>query len=113
MVKLKRAYEPWSRDDGFRVLVDRLWPRGVSKEKAHLDLWLKEIAPSNALRKWFAHDPDKWEEFRKKYLKELQNSRGLVDQLKAIEKKHKTLTLVYGARDTQQNEAVILKDLIT
>jgi len=89
-----------------------LWPRGVSKEKAHLDLWLKEIAPSNELRKWFGHDPKKWEEFKKRYKGEIQDKKEVLDQLKTLKKKHKTITLVYGAKDTEHNEAVVLAMLL-
>ena len=110
MITIKRVYEPYSKEDGFRVLVDRLWPRGVSKEKAHLDLWLKEIAPSTELRKWFGHDPKKWNDFEKKYKQELQSKKELLNQLKELEKQHKKVTLLYGARDTEHNEAVILCD---
>lgn len=112
MIKLKRVYEPYSSDDTYRVLVDRLWPRGVSKEKAHLDLWLKDIAPSNELRKWFGHDPKNWERFRKKYTLELQKKEELISQLKQLEKEHKALTLLYGARDTLHNEAIILLEAL-
>ena len=107
MLKIKRIYEPTQKEDGFRVLADRLWPRGVTKEKAHLDLWLKEIAPSNDLRKWFGHDPKKWDEFKKKYLKELEKSPQL-EQLKKLEKENKVVTLLYAAKDTEHNEAVVL-----
>lgn len=112
MIKLKRAYDTATKDDGFRVLVDRLWPRGISKEKAHLDLWMKDIAPSTTLRKWFGHDPKKWEGFQEKYKKELTENKELVNQLKEFERKHKVLTLVYGAKDIGHNEAVVLVDLL-
>lgn len=112
MIKLKRAYEEWTKDDGFRILVDRLWPRGVSKENAHLDLWLKDIAPSAELRKWFGHDSEKWNGFRRKYKQELKEKKKLVNQLKILEKKHRTITLVYGAKDTENNEAVVLEELL-
>jgi DNA-3-methyladenine glycosylase len=109
MVKIKRIYEKYSKDDGYRVLVDRLWPRGVSKEKAHLDLWLKEVAPSTDLRKWFGHDISRWEEFKKRYSKELETNPGIKDLTQLIDKE-KVLTFLYGARDTEHNEAVVLKD---
>lgn len=112
MVNLKRAYEKWATDDGFRVLVDRLWPRGVSKEAAHLDLWLKNIAPSTELRKWFGHDPKRWKGFKEKYKQELKKNKESVNQLKELEKKHETLTLVYGAKDTDHNEAAVLVELL-
>ena len=108
MIKIKRIYDSYDTDDGYRILVDRLWPRGVSKENAHLDLWLKEIAPSTELRKWFNHDLAKWEEFKKRYKKELDNKKEILIQLQDLEKKHKQITLLYGARDTEHNEAVIL-----
>lgn len=110
-IKLKRAYEAPKPDDGYRVLVDRLWPRGVPKSSACIDLWLKEIAPSTALRKWFGHDPAKWAEFRDSYFQELNHHPQAVEQL--IE--HLRLgmvTLVYGARDTGYNHAVVLKEYI-
>lgn len=113
MVKIKRIYEEPTKDDGYRILVDRLWPRGVSKEKAHFDLWMKDIAPSTELRKWFGHDPKKWKEFTKKYEKELQDNTELVKQLKELAKEHKTITLLYGARDQEHNEAAVLADIIS
>jgi uncharacterized protein YeaO (DUF488 family) len=112
MINLKRAYEEWTTGDVYRVLVDRLWPRGVSKEKAHIDLWLKDIAPSNELRKWFNHDPKKWKAFKEKYLEELKEKQNLIDQIKSLEKRYHTLTLIYGARNEQENEAIVLKELI-
>jgi uncharacterized protein YeaO (DUF488 family) len=111
VVKLKRAYEPPEPSDGFRVLVDRLWPRGVSKSSARIDLWLKEIAPSAALRKWFGHDPSKWEEFRSRYFHELDQNREAVGKLQG-QVRHGTVTLVYGARDQEHNNAVALKEYL-
>ncbi|HTB72711.1 MAG TPA: DUF488 domain-containing protein [Polyangiaceae bacterium] len=111
MVRIKRAYEPARPADGHRVLVDRLWPRGVSKERAHLDEWLKDIAPSDALRKWFGHDPRRWEQFRERYLRELRAPRahelleGLVARARAG-----TVTLVYAAHDELHNDAVVLAE---
>jgi uncharacterized protein YeaO (DUF488 family) len=113
MIQIKRAYEIAEKDDGYRVLVDRLWPRGISKERAHLDLWLKDIAPSTELRIWFGHDPKKWQEFEKRYKKELKDKTELLQQLKDLEKKHKQVTLVYGAKDTELNEAIILQKMIS
>lgn len=107
-IKLKRVYEPASIGDGMRILVDRLWPRGVSKEKAKVDLWLKEIAPTTELRKWFGHNPDKWTRFRERYETELRNNTEVVEML-ADKAKHGTITLIYAARDEQHNEAVVLK----
>ena len=112
-VRIKRAYEPADDGDGYRVLVDRLWPRGVSKDRAHLDLWMKDIAPSTELRRWFGHDPARWDEFERRYQAELaepERSR-LVDAL-ADRAAHGPLTLVYGARDTLHNEAVVLCDVV-
>jgi uncharacterized protein YeaO (DUF488 family) len=108
MFKLKRVYDASEASDGYRVLVDRIWPRGVSKEKARIDLWMKEIAPSDALRKWFGHDPERWGEFQRRYREELQNEIGLIDQLQQLEKQHGTLTLVFSARDEHHNQAVAL-----
>jgi uncharacterized protein YeaO (DUF488 family) len=108
MLKIKRIYESPEKDDGFRVLVDRLWPRGVSKERAHLDLWLKEIAPSDALRKWFAHDPKRWTGFQGKYRKELARKKDLVRQIKTLEAENGSITLLYSAHDPLHNQAVAL-----
>lgn len=112
MITIKRIYEAKSPDDGCRVLVDRLWPRGVSKADAALDLWLKDIGPSNELRKWFNHDPAKWPDFQKKYRAELKTKPEMLDQLKVLSKKHQNLTLLYGARDQQHNEAQVIADLL-
>ena len=110
-IQLKRVYEEPSPADGFRILVDRLWPRGLSKEKACVDLWLKEVAPSDELRKWFGHDPDRWPEFRKRYRDELKHNPDPMKLLKqAVAKGH--ATLVYGARDTEHNQAVVLHELL-
>lgn len=110
-MKIKRVYEAPSSQDGKRILVDRLWPRGLTKEKASVDLWLKDIAPSTSLRKWFGHDPEKWEEFKKRYFDELKNNKEQVSLLKD-EMKKGTVTLIYGAKDETHNEAVVLKDLL-
>lgn len=112
MPKIKRVYDEYDKSDGFRILVDRLWPRGVSKENAHLDLWLKDIAPSNDLRKWFGHDPKKWEEFKERYKDEIRDKKEILNQLKSLMEEHETITLVYGAKDTEYNEAVVLKNLL-
>lgn len=108
-IQVKRAYAEKSADDGYRVLVDRIWPRGISKEKAGIDLWLKDVAPSTALRKWFAHDPAKWREFQKRYHAELTAAPDAVAQLKDVIRQHKLVTLVYGAKDEEHNQAVALK----
>jgi uncharacterized protein YeaO (DUF488 family) len=108
---MKRAYEAPAPDDGVRVLVDRVWPRGLSKERARIDHWLKEVAPSTALRQWFGHDPARWTEFRRRYRAELE--RNLVP-LKALRSlvRGKPATLVYGARDEQHNQAVVLAEIL-
>lgn len=107
---LKRIYEASEVEDGYRVLVDRLWPRGISKAHAKVDLWLKEIAPSTALRKWFSHDPEKWDEFKSRYFAELDNSRYIKPLIKTI---HETnVTLIYSSRDTQHNHAVVLHEYL-
>ena len=111
MFKLKRAYEPASKDDGFRVLVERLWPRGVTKSKARLGLWLKDVAPSPELRKWFGHDPDKWPEFQKRYRAELRQQRDALDFLRD-KSATGTVTLVYGSKDEEHNAAAALKRVL-
>jgi uncharacterized protein YeaO (DUF488 family) len=111
-IRIKRVYEEPNGEDGTRILVDRLWPRGLTKEKAKVDLWLKDIAPSTELRKWFAHDPAKWAEFRSRYREELKRNKKQVSLLKQEAAKG-TVTLVYGANDQQHNEAVILQSLLT
>jgi uncharacterized protein YeaO (DUF488 family) len=108
MIKLKRAYEKPSRDDGSRILVERLWPRGLTKERAAVELWLKEVAPSPELRKWFGHDPAKWEQFQERYWKELEENEAAVELLKQ-KGKQGTVTLVYAARDEEHNGALVLK----
>jgi len=111
MIQLKRVYEKPSRKDGLRVLVDRLWPRGLTKERAAVDLWLKDVAPSTGLRKWFGHDPAKWKEFQIRYRKELKEKADALVLLKQKCKAH-TVTLVYGARDEEHNEALVLKGIL-
>ena len=110
MIKIKRAYQPPEEEDGFRILVDRLWPRGVSKDKVKLDLWLKEVAPSNELRKWFGHDPEKWSEFQKRYSAELKDKKSFLSKIKDLEKEKGTVTLIYSAKDEEHNDAVVLRD---
>jgi len=110
-VKLKRVYEPPAADDGARILVDRLWPRGVSKERAAIDRWMKDIAPSTELRQWFGHDPARWQEFRRRYAQEVRQHRELLDQLRALARQG-PITLVYSARDEEHNDAVALRHLI-
>ena len=109
-IRIKRVYEKPDEKDGFRILVDRLWPRGLTKEKAAVDLWLKDIAPSTELRKWFNHDPDKWKEFKKRYLNELKENKDVVAVLKD-HLRQKTVTLLYAAKDSDHNEALVLSKL--
>ncbi len=113
-VEVKRAYEKASLSDGARVLVERLWPRGVSKQRAKLDLWLKDLAPSTELRKWYHMRPAQWPAFRKKYLAELHSpaASAALEQLYEFAQNRKKVTLVYGSRDEQHNSAVILKELL-
>jgi uncharacterized protein YeaO (DUF488 family) len=111
-IRIKRVYEEPEIEDGTRILVDRLWPRGLTKEKARVDLWLKDVAPSTELRKWFAHDPARWAEFRSRYLDELKRNKEPVSLLRQHAAKG-TVTLVYGAKDQQHNEAVVLQELLT
>ena len=112
MIRVKRVYEPAKGADGFRVLVDRLWPRGLSKAQAHVDLWLRDVAPSDALRKWFAHDPDKWPEFRRRYHTELKEKTDALRSLHQLAQEHPVITLVYAAADTIRNNAVVLAGLL-
>jgi uncharacterized protein YeaO (DUF488 family) len=110
-VQLKRVYEKPSRKDGTRILVDRLWPRGLTKEEAAVKVWMKELAPSTELRKWFGHDPEKWKEFQSRYRKELKDKKELLDSLRKESQEH-TVTLVYGSRDEEHNGAVVLKKVL-
>lgn len=110
-ISLKRAYDPPAPGDGFRLLVDRMWPRGVSKDSAKMDSWLKEIAPSVGLRKWFGHDPKKWDEFRNRYFSELRANEEPLAQVRALVRRGK-VTFVYAAKDTLHNNAVALKEFI-
>lgn len=111
MINAKRVYDQPQKSDGLRILVDRLWPRGLTKETAKIDLWLKEIAPSHALRKWSHHDPKRWPEFKKRYLAELADHS---EQLKIIlsQSKGKTVTLLFAAKDVQHNNAVALREYL-
>lgn len=112
MINLKRVYESPSPEDGLRVLVDRLWPRGLTKARAAIDMWAKDLAPSTELRKWFGHDPVKWKQFQIRYRKELQAKKDALQALKHKTRGH-TVTLVYGARDEEHNEALVLKKILT
>ncbi len=111
-IQVKRIYDQPAKSDGFRVLVDRIWPRGISKERAALDLWMKTIAPSTDLRRWFGHDPKRWSEFRARYRKELRDHTTELSELRAHARKG-TVTLLFGARDTDHNEAVVLKEVLS
>ncbi|QUB71350.1 DUF488 domain-containing protein [Prevotella multiformis] len=110
-MKIKRAYAPAEAADGYRILVDRLWPRGISKEKAKIDLWLKSVAPSNELRKWFGHDPERFAEFDRRYRAELAES-GALDELRAVLREHPDATLLFSAHDEAHNNAAVLKELL-
>jgi uncharacterized protein YeaO (DUF488 family) len=110
-IALKRAYEPPASRDGYRALVDRVWPRGITKEALRLDAWLKDLAPSTALRKWFGHDPAKWEEFRARYFRELDGRGPALEEL-ARRAAQGRVTLVFAARDLERNNAVALKDYL-
>ncbi len=112
MIQVKRIYDPIKEDDGYRVLVDRVWPRGVSKENAKLNLWMKDIAPSNELRKWFQHDTAKWDEFKVRYRDELVDKKDLISQLRNIEKENKVVTLLYSAKDNEHNQAIALLNIL-
>jgi uncharacterized protein YeaO (DUF488 family) len=112
MIKIKRTYDEPSKDDGFRILIDRLWPRGLSKERAKVDLWLKDIAPSDKLRKWFAHDPKKWKDFERRYGEELTKKGELLARIKGLEGEKGTVTLLYSAKDQEHNDAVVLMGLL-
>ena len=111
-IQIKRIYDAPDQSDGVRVLVDRLWPRGVTKKAAALDFWMKELAPSTELRKWFSHDPARWEGFRQRYRRELRKHGAQLEALKAQAAKRR-VTLLYGARDTVHNEAVVLQEALS
>lgn len=111
-MQTKRVYEKPAKEDGYRILVDRLWPRGLTKEKAHVDLWMKEIAPSDELRKRFHHEDMNWSEFVKRYKTELAKKKELLSELKKLESEHGTVTLLFGSKDEKQNQAVILASLV-
>lgn len=113
MIKVKRAFEPATKRDGVRILVDRLWPRGVSKDEANIDIWLKEVAPSDELRKWFDHDPQRWEEFRERYQDELSGVLPVLQKfIEYTEQDHGTVTLVFAAKDEGRNNAVALREML-
>jgi uncharacterized protein YeaO (DUF488 family) len=110
-LRLKRAYEPASPDDGVRILIDRLWPRGLRKADAALDEWIKEVAPSAELRQWFGHDPERWPEFQRRYRAELQQHTQELDRIRALARTQ-TVTLVYSAHDEKHNDAIVLKEVL-
>ncbi len=112
MLVVKRVYEPAEKEDGYRILVDRLWPRGLTKAKVAADEWLKDVAPSTELRKWYGHDPEKWKEFQRRYTEELKDKKELLKAIKNRAHKEK-VTLLFGAKDEGHNEAIVLRDYIT
>ena len=112
MIHVKRAYSPASKEDGYRVLEDRLWPRGLTKERADVDLWLKEAGPSSELREWFGHEPARFAEFARRYRQELADKPDVLTRLRSLESQHGLITLIYGARDEQHNQAVVLADAL-
>ena len=111
MIKLKRIYDPYEENDGYRILVDRLWPRGISKDDAKIDEWIKDIAPSNQIRKWFSHDVSKWPEFKRLYFEELKTLNSLVNNL-TKKQMYNTITFLYAAKDEEHNNAVALKEYL-
>ena len=112
-IELKRVYDPAAESDGYRILVDRLWPRGLSAETARVDLWLRRIAPTTELRKWYSHDVEKWTEFQRRYEEELSRHGELLDLIGDIERHRKTVTILFGARDEEHNEANVLIDVLS
>ena len=110
-IRLKRAYQPAAADDGTRILVDRLWPRGLKKSEAAIDRWLKDIAPSTALRQWFAHDPARWPEFRRRYRSEIRRHPDQLAELRALAREG-PVTLIFSARDERRNDAVVLRSVL-
>ncbi len=112
MIKIKRIYDSASPEDGKRIYVDRLWPRGMRKEEVKMDEWLKEIAPSDGLRKWFSHDPSKYTEFKKRYFKELEKKSHLTEKIRS-EAREGTVTLLFSAKDTEHNNAAVLKEMLS
>lgn len=112
MWKVKRIYNAPARTDGYRVLVDRLWPRGLTRQRAHVDLWLRDVAPSHILRKQFGHRPERWKEFRRRYAEELKQKPALLAQLRQLEREHGTVTLLFASRDERRNNAVALARIL-
>lgn len=112
MIQLKRVYEDVSAEDGFRVLVERLWPRGLSKERARVDLWVRDAGASTALRKWYGHDPGRWEEFRERYFVELSERPEVIEQIEEVVRTHPAVTFLFSAHDEARNNAVALKEYL-
>ncbi len=112
MIKIKRIYDPVSADDGKRIYIDRLWPRGMKKEEMKIDEWLKEISPSDTLRKWFGHDPSRYAEFKKRYTKELEKHSEILERIKK-EGKRKTVTLLFSSKDEEHNNATVMRELLS
>ncbi len=112
MIRVRRVYEEPQEEDGLRILVDRLWPRGLSKYRAQVHLWLKEVAPSDELRHWFAHEPARWDEFRRRYREELASGLDQVGRIRTLERERGTVTLLYAARDDKHNNAVVLGEML-
>jgi uncharacterized protein YeaO (DUF488 family) len=112
MFRIKRIYETPGEDDGYRILIDRLWPRGFTKERAKVDLWMKEIAPSTELRKWYHHNPERWNEFKSRYQTELTDKSELILQIEHLEKVHGNITLLFAAKDKEQSQATVLLNLL-
>jgi len=112
MIKIKRIYEDYSEIDGYRILIDRLWPRGISKERAKIDLWIKEIAPSNDLRKWYSHNSEKNKQFQKKYINELKDNSDSLNEIKKIINDQKTITLLYASKDSKPIHAIVLQQIL-
>ena len=111
-IYIKRIYEPPTASDGTRILVDRLWPRGVARDEARIDAWIKDVAPSDALRRWYSHDPGKWREFRARYIAELKHNPAVVE-LQDMAAKSKTLTLLFAAKDNLRNNATVLREFLS
>lgn len=112
MIKIKRAYDKWDKDDGFRILIDGLWPRGISEEEGKIDLWLRQIAPTPPLRKWFGHEVKKFPEFAKRYRAELKGRKFFLFRIKDIERQKETVTFIYGAKDREHNNAIVLREYL-
>jgi uncharacterized protein YeaO (DUF488 family) len=112
MIKVRRIYDPAEHDEGYRVLVDRLWPRGISREKAEWQEWMKDVAPGNELRQWYGHDPSRWETFKERYSQELSSRQDLLLRLKDLERTHGTLTLLYSSKELSLNNAVALREFL-